>query len=586
MKRAIGPVLLLALFGFLVSIPGWSDGSGSASASYEPTRITDYRADFAVSEDGDLTATERITVDVPALRHGIFRFFDTHDPSAPHARRIPEDIKITQDGVPAVVALSWRNHHRERVVQIGDANRYLTFGEHTYLISYTVPGVLEKGTDGTRTQLYWNLIPGGWAQAIDKARLTVRLPVAASSVRCAIGAGAGGGCTTSGGGTDHLTVVAADLAPRTPVTVKVGLDMATPVAGHTLPWSGRWDAVLGRYVVGPIIAGVLALLAAGAALLLRRRAYEGDPAFPVQYAPPDGIGPAQAEFIRSENVDRSAYVASILYAADKGAVSLTQDGHKWTITDTGRGWQGIDKVSQDVYTLIGSPKASFTASPNDVTSGHRLANLSGRFPATVRRWALDSGNLAKVSGVHRGAVLAVLALLVAIGWVLIVRLFLPSMWAMVPAAFAAFGLGLLRLGSATKRTPAGRELWSRVGGFHRLLSTPSALERFDFAGRKDLYTAYLPWAVAFGCADAWAEKFRTETGAEPPTPAYFLAVGGGSLSGTSINSLVDSFDSSVSSAISSYEATQVSSSSGGSNFSSGGGFSGGGGGGGGGGGSW
>jgi len=51
--------------------------------------------------------------------------------------------------------------------------------------------------------------------------------------------------------------------------------------------------------------------------------------------------------------------------------------------------------------------------------------------------------------------------------------------------------------------------------------------------------------------------------------------------GNYVNQMVDSFDSTVSSAISSYEATQSSSSSGG-----GGGFSGGGGGGGGGGGSW
>lgn len=585
MKRAIGPVLLLAVFAFLVSIPGWSDGSGGGGDDYEATRITQYRADFTVAADGDLTAVETITVDVPAVRHGIFRFFDTHDPSAPHARRIPEDIGVTQDGAPATVALSWRNHHRERVVQIGDANRYLTFGAHTYVISYKIPGVLEKGTDGTRTQFYWNLIPGGWAQAIDQARLTVHLPTAASSVRCAIGAGASDACTASGVGSSQLTVVAANLAPRTPVTIKAGLDLPTPAAGHTVPWSGKWDAVLGGSPVGPIVAAVLAVLAAGCALLLRRRAHEDDPGFPVQYAPPEGIGPAQAEFVRSETVGRPAYVASILYAADKGAISLTQDGSKWTIADTGRGWQGIDKVSQEVYELIGTPKGSFTASPDDVTSGHKLANLSGAFPDRVKKWALDSGNLAKIGGVHPGGIVAVVALLVAIGWVLIGRLMLPSMWAMVPAAFAAFGLGLLGAGAATRRTSKGRELWSRVGGFYRLLSTTSAQERFDFAGRKDLYTAYLPWAVAFGCADTWAEKFRTETGTEPPMPEYFFGAGGASLSGSSIDSLVDSFDSSVSSAISSYEATQVSSSSGSSGFS-GGGFSGGGGGGGGGGGSW
>ena len=83
---------------------------------------------------------------------------------------------------------------------------------------------------------------------------------------------------------------------------------------------------------------------------------------------------------------------------------------------------------------------------------------------------------------------------------------------MIPGAF---GVGALPAGAQGVRHQAhraGRDLWSRVGGFRRVLSTPSSKERFDFSGREDLYTAYIPWAVAFGCADAWAEKYRTESG--------------------------------------------------------------------------
>ena len=132
-------------------------------------------------------------------------------------------------------------------------------------------------------------------------------------------------------------------------------------------------------------------------------------------------------------------------------------------------------------------------------------------------------------------------------------------------------------GAGTKRTPAGRDLWSRIGGFHRILSTPSAVDRFDFSGRKELYTAYLPWAVAFDCADEWAKKYRIETGEEPPVPVYFVGYTGAH-TGNYVDRWCDSFNATVSSAISSYEATQRS--------SSGGGAVGGGGGGGGGGGSW
>ena len=151
-------------------------------------------------------------------------------------------------------------------------------------------------------------------------------------------------------------------------------------------------------------------------------------------------------------------------------------------------------------------------------------------------------------------------------------------------AFAIAGIGLLGGGVGTRRTPSGRRLWSRAAGFERLLATPSAEERFDYAARQDLFIAYIPYAVALGVAETWAAKYRTATGLEPPVPDWYptsrdsspatLYSSSGGLAG---------FDAAVSASISAYNASQSSSSSsGGSSFSSGGGSWGGGGGGGGG----
>jgi uncharacterized membrane protein len=166
------------------------------------------------------------------------------------------------------------------------------------------------------------------------------------------------------------------------------------------------------------------------------------------------------------------------------------------------------------------------------------------------------------------------------GFLAIINPFNLSVLALVPGLFAVFGLETLLTGATTRRTPKGRDLWSHIGGFRRILATDSAEDRFDFSGRKDLYTAYIPWAVAFGVADEWAKKYKIETGEEPPQPSYFGSYAAGYAGGSIASSMADDFSSTVSSAISAYEATQSSSSSGG------GGFSGGGGGGGGGGGSW
>ena len=70
--------------------------------------------------------------------------------------------------------------------------------------------------------------------------------------------------------------------------------------------------------------------------------------------------------------------------------------------------------------------------------------------------------------------------------------FPATMWGLPFVAFFVFSRRVLADGVGTRRTAAGRQLWSQAGGFHRLLSTDSAESRFDFGARKDLYTRLRP----------------------------------------------------------------------------------------------
>ena len=578
MRKVVAGVLGLVVLAVIVGIGGIAFPQSSTAS--ESSTISNYLADFTVHPNGDLGVVETLTVDFPVARHGIFRFFDTRDPNDSRNRFVPENVSITRDGSAEEYSTSTQSRGRYITYKIGRADSLLD-GQHVYRIAYTIPGALAKGHGGDPTQFYWNLIPAGWEMPITQAKLDVHLPADAQNLQCAVGVGATTGCTVEGDGTRDLTVRAANLQPNTPVTVKAGLDVPTP-QGNTLPWDSRLDPILGRH---PVLLGLvlfLAVLAGAAGFALTRSTSEKEPPYPLMYAPPDGIGPAQAAYILTEKVEDEAFVATMMYAADKGAVTLSQEGKAWTIagTDAPDAWNSCDAITQmsaENLGVVGSNQ-SFTASPKSVTAGQQLKSALSSFRTSTKGWARTSGLMAPagLGGAGCFVLLAVWALTIWLG------AFNPlnmSVLALVPGAFAVFGLGVGLAGAGTKRTPAGRELWSKVGGFKRILSTPSAVDRFDFSGRKELYTAYLPWAVAFDCADEWAKKYRVETGEEPPVPAYF---GGyyGAHTGNYVSSMVNSFDSAVSSAISSYEATQRSSSSGG------GGFSGGGGGGGGGGGSW
>ena len=584
MKRVVGVVLWLALLLGVMLWPAISYDWSTAAATYEETTIRTYVADFTVDDDGDLHATETLTIDFPGNgKHGIFRFFDEADQSATNARREPYDISVTRDGSPEPFELMNESNGRITNVRIGSADVTIPAGEHTYVIDYKIDGVLEEGTTGPPTQFYWNLIPGGWLQEIDTANLTVHLPVAASGVQCARGAGQAGGCTAEGDGTETVTVDVEALAPNTPVTVKIGLDMPTPDTGTSVPWAARFDPVLGRSLTNLLLVLALAVLAGAFGAWQASKVREKTPPYPLQYGPPDGVGPAQGAYIMTERTGKKDFVASIMEAAAKGSLSLDRSGDSWTVTDTQgpQGWAGLDSVTQRVARLTGGPGLAFTASPGSVSSGEKLKSELAGFESATRSWATSEGFMQKAGLGCLGGLFVIgggiLALLIAGG-----NFFDMGVVALIPGMLAAGAAPVLASGANTRRTAKGRDLWSKVGGFYRVLSTPSSQNRFDFSGRQDLYTAYIPWAVAFDCADQWAAKYRTETGQEPPVPSYFPGYTGAH-TGNYTDQMVNSFSSTVDGAISAYQATQSSSSSGGGG---GGGFSGGGGGGGGGGGSW
>ena len=584
MPRILASIGVFVVLVAVLLLPAlFYDTGGEMESVYEPTSITSYDAEFTVDENGDMDVVETITVDFPTSdRHGIFRFFDRTDPDDDNVRYLVEDAEVTMDGeeVPVDELLEGGRYD---VLKIGDPNSFVSTGEHTYEISYHVPGVISPGNEdvGTESQFYWNLIPQGWQQAIEQARLTVHLPASADDVTCGVGLGTDvEDCRIRGEGSQTLTVTAADLDDHTPVTLLAGQELATPEQ-VTLPWTPRFDQVFGTSVGLLATIGVIALVMAGVGIWLAQMSVEHAPRFPLMYGPPDGVGPAQAHYILRESVGQEQFVATLMYAAEHDAVELDRNDNAWTITDKRGpdGWAALDPVTRETAGLLSGPGTTFVATPKDVGAGKRIQQELGDFQSATRAWAEREGLVTKAGLGALGGVLV----LAGLAGVIAIAIWNPlqmTMWGLPVAAFGAAGVPLLRTGASTKRTAAGRDLWSRVGGFERVLSTPSSQDRFDFSGRQELYTRYIPWAVAFGCADQWAEKYRLETGQEPPTPHYIGGYGVG-YGAAAVSSMVADFDSTLSSAISSYQATQKSSSSGG-----GGGFSGGGGGGGGGGGSW
>jgi uncharacterized membrane protein YgcG len=585
-------------------------GSGDEGPVDDPVTVSLYEADFDLNANGHLDVTETITADFPSNRHGIYRYWDVSDPSDPGVRHVPELTSITADGVVVPYETYWEQADRYFVAKIGDPDVYLTPGSHVYRIAYSTEGAISPATAGTgsfassegsnpvppQSVFYWNVIAQGWELPIANAEIRISLPSPSGQVQCSAGAGgvgpnAVGPCGIEGAGSEAITLTAEGIPPRSGMTVRAA--MALPPPERTdLPWSVTWDKILGRSATQALAVIVLSLIAFAGGLWWARTSREPTPGLPLVYEPPQGLGPVQTVFIDTEGVGDHSLVATLLYMADRGLVALEhRSDDSWLVTGQGTDdqWATTDPVTLATGLRLGVTRPGYWFLADGSTgAGLALKSAQDVIASDTERWARDAGLTEESISEILGRVAWWVALaLAAIGFLGLLGG--PTLHGLPFAAFALGGVGLQKSGVGARRTALGRGVWSRAGGFERLLSTPSSEDRFDFAARKDLFIAFIPYAVAFGVADRWAEKYRVATGQEPPIPGWYpystgagygLYGGGGWAFGE--------FDGALSTSIASYEASQAASSGGGGGFG-GGGFGGGGfggGGGGGGGGSW
>ncbi len=603
--RVVGAsvVALVTAAGLLWPVAwAWLETLATSEAS-DPVSITAYDATYAVDADGRLLATEQIEASFPSGRHGIFRYWDLADPADPSVRYEPTIVSVTRDGQPEPYELSWSGGYRFLVAKVGDADTYLDRGLHTYVLTYQIPGSVSPGSTSASapfvtsagedagppgSAFVWSVVASGWEMSMAEATVTITLPSEAGQVQCATDPwGSPGPCTVSGAGTSTVTAAASALPPRTGMIVRASMQPDAPSRG-ALPWSITWDPVLGRTPWVTLALGLLAVAAGLAGYHLARSTREEPPGFPVQYEPPAGLGPVQVVYLDSEGEGPAPLVASVLHLAERGLVRLKRPSESsWRIARAGTPaqWEQVDPVTRAIVDKLNLTGMGAFHADGSVEAGKALKSAGEAIGPALSSWSTKAGLLVPnpreqllkalwfVAVVVSMVLFALPAVLAATGNLRLV----PTLVGLVPAAFVLGGIGLPSRVVGQRRTQQGRMAWARAGGFRRLLSTPSSEERFDFSARTEAFLAFIPYAVAFGVADRWAEKYRTEMGTEPPIPMWYPVYAGYSRSFYSGGDF-DSFGKSVTSSIAAYSAAQSASHGGGGG---GGSFGGGGGGGGG-----
>ncbi len=545
-------------------------------------RILEFHSDITVMQDGWIEVTEviRVRAEGDRIRRGIYRDFPTEyfdklgnryvvdfQPLAVLRNDAPESFHSVED----------RNGVR---TYFGRNDRYIDHGVHTYRFRYRASRML--GFFENHDELYWNVTGFDWAFPIDRGSATVRFDFALPP-----GDIATEGYTGRYGSKDrdYTSHVDADGVARFEANAPLG-----PLNGLTIVV--MWPKGFVREPTGMdravwilkdnlnlliALAGFAGLLAYAFPVWSR---YGKDPEEGVlvtRYEPPQGFSPASLRYIRQMYYDDKTMTAAILSLAVKGYLRINDLGSKHTLfklepaanapplaTGEAELYEELFRagkrvvLEQDNHVLLGDARGAHRASlTKDYKKHYFRLNTLLNVPSMLI--ALTATGLAILVGGRFS-----LAMIIVIGAMFLTVLF--------------FGVIMRR------PTLRGRKVLDEMLGFKDYLEVAEKDEmnlRNPPEKTPQLFEAYLPFALALGVEQAWAEKFASvlEAIREPDGSGYQPAWYSGTWNSSSISHNIGSVSSGLGSAISSSVTPPGSSSGGG-----GGGFSGGGGGGGGGGG--
>ena len=543
-------------------------------------RILSYHADILVRADARIEVTETIRVRAEGnqIRRGIFRDYPTdyEDSFGNDHEVIYEPQSVTRDGEPETMT---SEKHRNGVrTYFGRADRLLDTGEYTYVYTYHAGRMLGFFED--RDELWWNVTGNGWAFPIDEAGATVRFAFDVSPGDLEVDAWQGrlgikdnGTVATNADGSATYRATR-QLQPGEGLSVSVrwpkGL-VTEPSGIERLVWllSDNVNLLIA-------LAGLAAMLAYYVPVWRR---YGKDPAPGViftRYEPPAGYSPASLRYVEKMGYDNETMTAGVVSLAVKGYLRIEEDDGEHKLVRR--------HLVGDEPPLAAGERQLLGALFDDgdevelVNDNHRT--IRGARKAHEQSLKTDY----HLRYFRTNGMLNLPPLLVGTGSAAIALAAGPS-----PMVFVTIALMLVTVVTFAfllrQPTGQGRGLMDQAAGFREYLEIAEK-DELNLKNPPDktpqLFEAYLPFALALGVEQQWAERFaRIFATIRGPNdtqwqPSWYH---GSSWNSFDISRSTSSVSSSLGSAISSSATPPGSASSGG-----GGGFSGGGGGGGGGGG--
>ena len=342
-------------------------------------RILEFQSEILVMSDAWIEVTETIRVQAEGnrIRRGIYRDFPTTYEDQLGNKYVVDFnvLSVTRNGAP-------EDYHTQGIrdgkrTYFGNANRFVDYGEHTYVFRYRASRML--GFFENHDELYWNVTGVNWEFPIERASAIVRFgfDVATSDLTTEAYTGAFGytnrdyQARLQDDGSVRFETTQA-LPPLTGLTIVVGWPkglVAEPTDFDRTMWLLSDNANL------LIAVGGLVLLLAYYIPVWRHHGKDPDEGVLVtRYEPPNGFSPASLRYVRQMYYDDKTMTAAVVNLAVKGYLRID-------VEEGSDGFLGIG-AEDDEYTFSSRPIRSGTrrrsqrAKRSSMTSSFAAASSS------------------------------------------------------------------------------------------------------------------------------------------------------------------------------------------------------------------
>jgi len=585
----------LVLTGFASSSPASAGTTGYADSG---DVVELMQLDYTVNTDGVLHVKETINYQFGSSgRHGIYRNLVTRevykdDDSMDQKYEISDIEVASPSGASAEFSESTTktDTQREQSIQIkiGSADETISGRVATYVIQYDVRGALRHFND--HSELYWDATGSGWDATIRQVQVNVTVPEEVQQVDCFAGPP---GSTTS---CQQKSVVggrgvfgASGLDRGEQLTIVAGIRAGVvandaPIVVEPPTWFER----SGISVPGVIGSGLVTLGAIIAAVLYSRKGnldqrFDGAPPgtippagssvaavkdylredqIPVAFAPPR-IPVAEGGLLIDAKANTTETAATLIDLAVRGALRIDNSGEEQraVLLNPAVATAPHEQVLlQNLYPSL-QPGAEITLErrPTGDTSmrqAHDAMIEALRQQIKARNWYLRMPRAGGGSSFASGARCACLAM-VGI-WVFGAGIAGTAIGAAtgglgramvivipVVAVIVAMVIWISKRARG-QRNPVGRAVTDQLIGFRTYLATAEA-DQLRFEEGEDIFSRYLPWAIAFDLADRWQRVCAQLVAAGRITPDPYWYTGpsyysSGFAAGTISQTVANTFD--------------------------------------------